>query len=173
MVVVTGAVVGAVATFPPAVALLGQAGATAAGSAIVPALGAAEGIGGAGAAVMAVGEGAVVGAGVIGGGSGSAGIALATFVGPIGWAVVGCKKNDNQHGESGYTWDCWKPVVRDKSTRPSCGMTLRCLAAHPNVRSMSLDQGGFLVGNIFDERFRLTPVNVEGTLAFHASILSS
>lgn len=55
----------------------------------------------------------------------------------------------------------------------SRGMTLRCLAAHPNVQSMSLDQGGLLVGNIFGERFRLTPVSVEGTLALHTSILSS
>jgi hypothetical protein len=187
MVVITGAVVGAVATFPPAVALFGQAGATAAGSVAIPAIAAAEGIG-AGSAVVAIGEGAVVGAGVIGGGSGSAGIALATFVGPIGWAVVGCKKTDDQPGESGdgqngesgddqhdessYTWDCWKPVIRDTSTLPSYGMTLHCLATHPNVRYISLDTDGLLVGNIFDERFRLTPVNVKGTLAFHASILS-
>ena len=122
--------------------------------------------------MVALGEGACVGVGALGGG-GSGDIAFATLVGPIGWAIVGCNKNDDHNGDSGYTWNCWKPVVRDKSTRPSCGMTLRCLAAHPNVRSMSLDQGGLLVGNIFGERFRLTPVSVEGMLAFHASILSS
>ncbi len=175
MVVVTGAVVGAIATFPPAVALLTQAGATAVGSAIVPTVAAAEDIaGGLGGAVLAVGEGAVVGAGVIGtGGSGSAGIALATLVGPIGWAVVGCQKNEDQHGESGYTWDCWKPVDQDTSLRLSEAMTLRRLAAHPNVRSTSLDQGGFFMENTLGERFRLTPVSVEETLAFHASIFSS
>jgi hypothetical protein len=121
---------------------------------------------------VALGEGALVGVGAIGGG-GSTGIALATLAGPIGCLVVGCNKNDDHNGDSGYTWDCWKPVVRDTSTRPSYGMTLRCLAAHPNVWSMSLNQVGLLVGNIFGERFRLTPVSVEGTLAFHASILSS
>ena len=140
-----------------------------AGSLLVPAIGAAEGIGGAGAAVLAVGEGAVVGAGIVGGGSGSAGIALATLVGPLGWAVVGSKKDD---GENGYTWDCWKPIIRNMSTRPSQGMPLQSLAVHPNVQSVSLDQDGLLVGNIFGERFRLAPVDVEGTLAFHASIIS-
>ncbi|EUC27047.1 hypothetical protein COCCADRAFT_31365 [Bipolaris zeicola 26-R-13] len=161
-------VLGAVVTCPPVVALVGQPGA----AAIIPALGASQGITSAGAAVMAVGEGAVVGAGVVGGGSGSAGIALATFVGPIGWAVVGCKENNNQHGKSGYTWDCWKPIIRDTSTVASDGMTLRCLATHPNIQSMSFEQGELLVENIFGEHFRLTPVNIEGSLAFHASTLS-
>ncbi|KEY73041.1 hypothetical protein S7711_06115 [Stachybotrys chartarum IBT 7711] len=171
MVCVTGAAVGAIATMPAAVAIFGQAGAAGAGGALIPAVAATQGITTFGAAVVAIGEGAVVGAGVIGGGSSSAGIALATFVGPIGWAVVGCNKKDNQNGDNGYTWDCWKPLVRDTSTRPSHGITLRCLAAHPNIRSMSLDQDGLLVGNVFSERFRLTPLRVEGMLAFHASIL--
>jgi hypothetical protein len=124
------------------------------------------------ATIIALEEVACVGVGALGGG-GSAGIAFATFVGPIGWAIVRCNKNDDHHGDSGCTWNCWKSVVRDASTRPSGGITLRCLVAHPNVRSILLDQGGLLVGNIYDERFRLTPVRVEGMLAFHASILSS
>jgi hypothetical protein len=28
------------------------------------------------------------------------------LVGPIGWTVVGCNKNDDHNGDSGYTWDC-------------------------------------------------------------------
>lgn len=128
-------------------------------------------VGGAGL-VPALGEGALVGLGALGGG-GSAGIALATLAGPLGALLVGCKKNDDENDDNSYTWDCWKPIVRDTSSLPSNGITLRCLAAHPNVRSMSLDQGGLLVRNIFGERFRLTAVSVEGTLAFHASVLSS
>ncbi|KLU90293.1 hypothetical protein MAPG_09257 [Magnaporthiopsis poae ATCC 64411] len=164
--------VGVVTGLAVAVApVLGAVGAGTATSAAVAASGAAalEGAG-VGATVVALGEGACVGVGAIGGGS-SAGIAFASLLGPIGWAIVGCDENDDQNGDGGYTWDCWKPVVRDTSTQPSCGMSLRCLAAHPNVESMSLDQGGLLVGNVFGERFRLTPVSVEGTLAFHASIL--
>ncbi|KAJ0110027.1 hypothetical protein J7T55_014830 [Diaporthe amygdali] len=172
MVLVTGAVVGTVATCPPLVSLFGQAGATAAGTAVIPTVAVSEGIG-IGGSVLAVGEGAVVGAGVIGsGGSSAAGIALSTFVGPIGWAVVGCNKNGDHNGDKLYTWDCWKPVVRDVSTQPSHGMTLHRLATHPNVRSMSYDQGGLLVGNVFGEHFRLTPISIKGTLAFHASVSS-
>ena len=173
MVLITGAVAGAIATCPPAVAILGPTGASAAGGALIPTVAAAEGVaGGLGGAVLAVGEGAVVGAGVVGGGSGSAGIALATFVGPVGWAIVGCDKVNHHNGDGGYTWDCWKPIVREKSTRPSQGITLRDLAHHPNVQSMSFEQNKLLVENIFGQRFRLTPVNVEGMLAFHASLFS-
>ena len=170
MVLVTGAVVGAVATFPPAVALLGQAGATAAGVSIVPTAAAATGVGtaSAGAAVLAVGEGAVVGAGAISGSS-SAGIALATLVGPIGWAVVGCNKNDDHNGGSGYTWDCWKPVVMDDSVGLSRGLSLRDVYSHSNLRRITVDGDGFVAENIRDERFRLSPVDVDGTLAFHAT----
>ncbi|KAH8725690.1 hypothetical protein GQ44DRAFT_213306 [Phaeosphaeriaceae sp. PMI808] len=165
--VVGGLVAAAPATLPAGVAGAVTSAAVASSGTVV--LG--EGIS-VGATIMALGEGACVGVGTLGGG-GSAGVAFATLVGPIGWAVVGCNKNDDLNGDSGYTWDCWKPVVRDTSTRPSCGITLRCLAAHSNVRSILFDQGGLLVGNIYGERFRLTPVSVEGMLAFHASILSS
>ncbi|KAM0299346.1 hypothetical protein ACHAPM_007387 [Fusarium culmorum] len=51
-------------------------------------------------ALSAVGEGAVVGAGALAGGSGSDGIAFVTFVGPVGWAMVGYSKKDN------YDSDC-------------------------------------------------------------------
>lgn len=138
-----------------------------------PAMGAAAGpavaatVAGAGAI-----EGATVGATVLAMGEGAL-YAVGLTAGPIGCLVVGCNKNDDSNGVRGYTWDCWKPVVRDTSARLSYGMTLRCLAAHPNVRSMSFDRDELLVGNIFGERFRLTPVSVEGSLALHASILSS
>lgn len=118
-------------------------------------------------------EGASVGATIMAIGEGASFAVGATFLGPIGWAVVGCNKNDDHNGDSGYTWDCWKPIIRDTSTQPSRGMTLRCLAAQPNIRSMSFDEDGLLVKNTFGECFHLSPVSVEGTLAFHASILSS
>jgi len=168
MVTFTGAVIGAVATFPPAVALLTQAGAAGVGGLIVPAVGAAQGIANPIMAILAVGEGAFVGAGALGGGS-SAGIALATLVGPIGWAVVGCNKTDNHNGESGYTWDCWKPVVMDDSIGLSRGITLRDLCNHQNLKQMTVDGNNFVAENIRGEQFRLSPVEVKGTLAFHAT----
>ncbi|CAG2001629.1 unnamed protein product [Fusarium graminearum] len=178
MVLVTGATVGAIATNPGLIGLFGTAGANAMGAAIIPTVGAAaaaEGaaVGTGAATVLALGEGACVAAGTLAGGSGSAGIALATAAGPLGWAIVGCSKNNCHNSDSSYTWDCWKPVVQDTSTQPSHGMALRDLVTHRNVQSMSLDQEGLFVENIFGERFRLTPVSVEGTLAFHASIVVS
>jgi hypothetical protein len=94
------------------------------------------------------------------------------MAGPVGCLVVGCNKIDSDNGDSDYTWDCWKPVVRDTSSRPSKGVTLRSLAAHPNVQSMSLGQDGFLVKNTFGECFRLILVSIDGKVALHASILS-
>lgn len=127
--IVGGLVAAAPATVPGAVAGTSVNGFVATSSALV-----GESVG---ATILALGEGACVGVGALGGG-GSAGIAFATLVGPIGWAIVGCNKNDDHNGDSGYTWDCWKPVVRDMSTRPSCGMTLRCLAAVRSAVDMYL-----------------------------------
>ncbi|KAK3363982.1 hypothetical protein B0T25DRAFT_597651 [Lasiosphaeria hispida] len=138
--------------------------------AVIATAAAVEGFGTGAALTTAVGEGALVGMGALAGGS-STGIALATLAGPFGWLLVGCNENDHDIGGSGYTWDCWKPVIRDASARPSRGMALRCLAAHRNVQSVSLDWGELVVGNVFGERFRLTPVRVEGSMALHASML--
>ncbi|KAH0421787.1 hypothetical protein CcaCcLH18_13224 [Colletotrichum camelliae] len=147
-------VTGATLVAPPAVG-------AAAGTAVAATVAGAGAIQGAsvGATVLAMGEGALY--------------AVGLTAGPVGCLVVGCNTNEDRDGVCGYTWDCWKPVVRDTSEQPSHGMTLRCLAAHPNVRSVLVDQGELLVGNVFDECFRLTPVSVEGSLALHASILSS
>ncbi|XP_014550330.1 hypothetical protein COCVIDRAFT_31902 [Bipolaris victoriae FI3] len=148
-----GVLMGLTLAAPPAVG-------TAAGPAVSATVAGVAAIEGAtvGTTILAVGEGAL--------------FAVGLTAPPVGCLIVGCDKNENRNGICGYTWDCWKPIIRDTSAEPSNGMTLRCLAAHPNVRSMSFDCDGLLVGNIFGERSRLTPVSVEGSLALHASILS-
>jgi hypothetical protein len=105
--------------------VLGSAGAGIGITASVNAVAALEGAS-VGTTIMAMGEGALVGAGAVGGGS-SASIALATLAGPVGWAIVGCNKNNDHTCDSGYTWDCWKPVVIDDSVGLSRGITLRDL----------------------------------------------
>ncbi|KAK6505704.1 hypothetical protein TWF481_007596 [Arthrobotrys musiformis] len=157
------AVITSLATFPPSVAALGAGGAGVAMTATVTGVAAIEGVS-VGATVLGVGEGAIFGVGALFGGS-SAGMALATLAGPIGSLIVGCSY--------GTTWDCWKPVVRDMSTEPSSGISLRSLASHPNVQSVSVSQDGFLVENVFGESFCLTCVSVDGTLALHASMIPS
>jgi hypothetical protein len=150
-----------------AVPVLGTVGAGVATTATVNAVAAIEGAS-VGATIVAAGEGALVGAGAIGGGSG-AGIALATLAGPVGWAVVGCSKNNDHNGDRGYTWDCWKPVVMDDSVGLSRGITLRDLYNHPNLKQMTVDGNDFVAENARGEQFRLSPVEVKGTLAFHAA----
>ncbi|KJR86288.1 uncharacterized protein SPSK_02798 [Sporothrix schenckii 1099-18] len=121
--------------------------------------------------VVALGEGALVGIGSLAGGS-SSGIALATLAGPVGAAVVGYAALGS--GTVVASWDCWKPIVRDPSTQPSRGISLGDLAAHPHVDSIVWSHGGDLVvANIFGERFHRRPVDVDGSLAFHASPLYS
>jgi hypothetical protein len=92
--------------------------------------------------------------------------------GPWGWIVLGADTDK-------YTYDCWKPVVRDESVEPSAGMTLRALCAHPNVRSVTATGAdappspfSFTVTNIKDETFGLSFVGLSGvmhTVALHAT----
>lgn len=127
----------------------------------------------AGAAVAgAVGETAVVGAATgaastvisaVAGGAIEGAITAATLAGPVGWAIVGA---------NGYTWDCWKPVVMDDTVNPSSGIALRDLYNHPNLQWMTVDGDGFVAENIRGEQFRITQVEVDGSLAFHATPIS-
>ncbi|KID90369.1 hypothetical protein MAJ_10965, partial [Metarhizium majus ARSEF 297] len=72
-------------------------------------------------------------------------------------------------GADGYTWDCWKPVVLDESVTPSRGMVFRDLYYHPNIRRITANGDGFNAENIRGEHFQISPVNVNGVLAFHAT----
>lgn len=80
--------------------------------------------------------------------------------GPIGLAIVGADR---------LTWDCWKPVVMDNSVGTSRGITLCDLYSHPNIRQVTIDSDSFIAENIRGQQFRLSPVSIEGTLAFHAT----
>ncbi|KAF3319310.1 hypothetical protein TWF173_003754 [Orbilia oligospora] len=164
------AIIGGIVMCPPIVAALGTSGASAVTGAALSGAAAIEGMT-AGAAVVAVCEGALVATGAAAGGS-SAGIALATLAGPIGCLIVGCENMDvssveeeEEGGNPGITWDCWKPIVHDMSVMPSEGMALRDLAVHLNVKVVDMltsssalldeDAGRFLVENVFGERFCL------------------
>lgn len=72
-------------------------------------------------------------------------------------------------GADGYTWGCWKPVVLDESITPSRGIVFRELYYHPNTRRITVDGDGFNLENICGEHFCISPVNVDGVLAFHAT----
>jgi hypothetical protein len=57
----------------------------------------------------------------------------------------------------------------DDSVSLSCGITLRDLYNHPNLRRIAVDGGGFVTENVCGEQFRLSPVDLDGALAFHAT----
>lgn len=160
------AVVGEAAVLGAAAGVQVASGATAIATVATGSVAAAE----AGAA-LAAGAGALNGvAGVVTTGAAIegawAGAATASMLmGPVGLALVGA-----QNETSGYTWDCWKPVVLDDSVGPSCGVTLRELHGHPNLHSMTLAGDGFRVENVIGQKFVLSPVYVDGTLAFHATL---
>ncbi|KAK3935422.1 hypothetical protein QBC46DRAFT_397523 [Diplogelasinospora grovesii] len=131
---------------------------------------AASNIGGAAiAGALVAGEaGAVAGAvtaaaAPVAAGAIQATITAATLAGPVGWAIVGA---------DGYTWDCWKPVVMDDTVKPSSGIALRDLYNHPNLRWMVMDGDDFVAENVHDEQFRISPVEINGTLAFHATSIN-
>ncbi|KAJ4161509.1 uncharacterized protein LMH87_007547 [Akanthomyces muscarius] len=158
---------------PPAITVFGSGASFAGTSMMAGVIGSLEGLS-AQASVVALGEGTAIATGLIGsGGSSATGFALASMLGPLGCAIVGCDKNESAGGDGVYTWDCWKPILREFSMQPSRGMPVHRLVSHPNVQSVSPYRNGLIVENVFGERFRLDPVSVQGTLAFHASILSS
>ena len=74
-------------------------------------------------------------------------------------------------GADKYSWDCWKPIVIDDSVGLSSGIALRDLWNHPNLRRMTIDSEGFVADFLRDERFHLSPVDVDGALAFHATAI--
>jgi hypothetical protein len=98
--------------------------------------------------------------GTLAAGAAEGAVTSAILSGPFGWSLLGA---------DGYTWDCWKPVVMDNLVGLSRGIALRDLYDYPNLRHMTIDSEGFVAENIRGERFRLSPVDVGGALAFHAT----
>jgi len=112
--IVTGAVVTTIVAPPVgATVITGAAGA---------------GMGVAGAGVTGATTGGIVGGTVVGGltniVTGSATLPAMTAMagmGPAGLVGIGMMGAD----DDGLSWDCWKPVLHDKSTAPSSGMPMK------------------------------------------------
>jgi hypothetical protein len=51
----------------------------------------------------------------------------------------------------------------------SRGITLRDFYNHPNLKQMTVDGNDFVAENTRGEKFRLSSVEIKGTLAFHAA----
>ncbi|XP_053380743.1 uncharacterized protein LOC128548960 [Mercenaria mercenaria] len=191
MVVFTGAAVvtvitGGAAAGPIAAGIGTAAGTTAAGVGTGAAVGTAVGVGTAGGAIAGAGvAGTATGAGIgaVAGGTAAAGVggsgaglgALVATVGTGGWGLLAVGTSVNsEDGET--TYDCWKPVVHDKSTEPSSGMLLKDMICHPNVTNVTMTTGictelpSIVIENIWNETFEIQYLVLHNTgkIACHA-----
>jgi len=72
----------------------------------------------------------------------------------------------------GLSWDCWKPVLHDKSTAPSSGMRMKEVASDPRVKKITVDDEKVTLVNVWDEKFQVTFFDIPGFgIAAHAAKL--
>jgi len=172
---VAGGVAAAAGTGTAAVAGAGGAVSGMAGGAAVYGAGQAVGVtaaaaagsttGGIASGLTALGLGAPHGAaaGTVALASQPIGIALLVF----GGLVVGAETT-----KYSITYDCWKPVVRDRTITKSSGRTLNELLQDPRVCSVDKSDGSSIgiLTNIWSERFALNLVDLpNGQHALHAT----
>lgn len=164
--VVSGAIAGAVTQGTVA----GAVGGALAASAPILGMGAVAGVT-AGAAAVTSGAASVA---ATAGTASALGAVSATLAGPIGWALLGCEPVTDAM-RAGYTWDCWKAVLRDASVEPSRGRTVSDVLHDHRVRAWHLvNQDTIHAFNVFGDVFVISRVILpNGCNAAHASLLYS
>lgn len=74
------------------------------------------------------------------------------------WFLLGASDDS---GGNGITYDCWKPVVHDKSREPSKGKFLNEIISHPNISRTTVTTGdhpdlpNIVIENIWGEVFEI------------------
>eukprot|EP00928_Gymnodinium_smaydae_P070959 TRINITY_DN5467_c1_g1_i3.p1 TRINITY_DN5467_c1_g1~~TRINITY_DN5467_c1_g1_i3.p1 ORF type:complete len:225 (-),score=38.06 TRINITY_DN5467_c1_g1_i3:233-907(-) len=159
-------------------------GAAAAGTAATAGSAAAAGTaaGGAASTAAAAAGTAAAGASPAALGAGTAGTAAAAnavgamFANPLwtlgqlaslglGLVVVGAEAE-----ASAVTWDCWKPILHEKSIAPSRGRLLLDILNDPAISDYSVGNHSVVVRNRWNESWRIDPVVLPwGQVAAHAS----
>lgn len=132
-------------------------------------------LGSAGAGITGATTGGIVGGAVAGGVTnvvaGSAtlpAMGAMAAMGPVGWIGIGMMGADND----GLSWDCWKPVLHDKSTAPSSGMPMKEVLSDPRVKKITVDGEKVTLVNVWDEKFQVTYFDIPGFgIATHAAKL--
>eukprot|EP00928_Gymnodinium_smaydae_P016976 TRINITY_DN1644_c0_g1_i6.p1 TRINITY_DN1644_c0_g1~~TRINITY_DN1644_c0_g1_i6.p1 ORF type:complete len:223 (+),score=26.89 TRINITY_DN1644_c0_g1_i6:154-822(+) len=75
---------------------------------------------------------------------------------------------------SAVTWDCWKPMLHEKSTAPSRGRLLTDLLNDPAISDYHIGHDSVLVRNRWNESWRIDPLILPwGQVAAHASQIAS
>eukprot|EP00928_Gymnodinium_smaydae_P027926 TRINITY_DN2143_c0_g1_i5.p1 TRINITY_DN2143_c0_g1~~TRINITY_DN2143_c0_g1_i5.p1 ORF type:complete len:261 (+),score=27.47 TRINITY_DN2143_c0_g1_i5:88-783(+) len=68
------------------------------------------------------------------------------------------------------TWDCWKPMLHDRSTAPSRGRHLEDLLNDPAITEYHMNPSSVFVRNRWNESWRIDPLILPwGQVAAHAS----
>eukprot|EP00928_Gymnodinium_smaydae_P052172 TRINITY_DN3594_c0_g1_i2.p1 TRINITY_DN3594_c0_g1~~TRINITY_DN3594_c0_g1_i2.p1 ORF type:complete len:274 (-),score=30.45 TRINITY_DN3594_c0_g1_i2:388-1209(-) len=68
------------------------------------------------------------------------------------------------------TWDCWKPMLHEKSAAPSLGRLLGDILNDPVISHYQIDHHSVFVRNRWNESWRIDPVILPwGQVAAHAS----
>ncbi|XP_046448778.1 uncharacterized protein LOC124197382 [Daphnia pulex] len=102
---------------------------------------------------------ATAGAGTAAGAAGSTAVIAS---GPVGWIVLGAEDWGLQHHweVGGFTFDCWKPVVRDNSTQLSSGKLLKEILEDQRIKEIIVHESRnswnlpeLRLVNIWEERF--------------------
>eukprot|EP00928_Gymnodinium_smaydae_P070961 TRINITY_DN5467_c1_g1_i5.p1 TRINITY_DN5467_c1_g1~~TRINITY_DN5467_c1_g1_i5.p1 ORF type:complete len:225 (-),score=36.87 TRINITY_DN5467_c1_g1_i5:311-985(-) len=163
-------------------------GAAAAGTAATAGSAAAAGTaaGGAASTAAAAAGTAAAGASPAALGAGTAGTAAAAnavgamFANPLwtlgqlaslglGLVVVGAEAE-----ASAVTWDCWKPILHEKSIAPSRGRLLLDILNDPAISDYSVGNHSVVVRNRWNESWRIDPLVLPwGQVAAHASQIMS
>ena len=63
-------------------------------------------------------------------------------MGPVGWMFLGCSSvtvEPMKTAETTYTFNCWKPDLRDESTEQSEGMLRKDVVNDSRVKSVTVN----------------------------------
>ncbi|CAF1485510.1 unnamed protein product [Rotaria sordida] len=174
--VLMGVLNAAITKGPIGTAVEGAAALGASASAILGSV-AAVNLGATGTSVVAAAvQASLTGAGTASVVSGAAGMASGILSGPVGWCVLGATHGEESCGS--YTFDCWKQVLHDDSSKLSNGKMLKEVIMDPRIKKITAtvneennsDLPNLVLENVWDEQFRIDYVFLPpfNRLAAHA-----
>ena len=98
---------------------------------------------------------------------------LTAFLSPVGLALGLAFFGAEHDNATIVSWDCWKPLLHDRSQEPSHGRPVHRVLADPRVKLMNITEGHLLVSNVWNEVFRVDFFGLtDGLLVAHATKLN-
>ena len=98
--------------------------------------------------------------------------AILTVVIPVGITVGLCFLGAEHDNATIVSWDCWKPLLHDRSQEPSHGRLVNEVLADPRVKLLNITEEYLLLSNIWNEVFRVDFFGLpDGECVAHATSL--